>query len=87
LKRGLLGAYRGSTFLKGGATAIDLGVDANEKKLLPAGANTALKASNADHVTASNIVDSSADVFIQVIHTEEVTHWSNVTLPRAPRSH
>jgi hypothetical protein len=68
-----------------GAAAIDLAVDAIEKKSLPAGVYTALKASNAGNVTA-NILGSGADVIIRVIHTEGATDSSNVTGARAPRS-
>jgi hypothetical protein len=62
-----------------------LQVDAIEKKPLPAGVYTALKASNAGNVTA-NILGSGADVIIRVIDTEGATDSSNLTRARAPRS-
>ncbi len=80
LKLGLLGAWGSSKFLKLGATAIDKIVGAIESKLLPASVLQALQASPLGNVTATNILASSADIYFQVIHTEGVTHSSNITI-------
>jgi hypothetical protein len=80
LKLGLLGAYAGSTYLKVAAAEIDVIVDAIESKLLPASVYQALQASPLGSVTATNILSSSADLYFQVIHTEGVTHSSNITV-------
>jgi hypothetical protein len=65
---------------KVGAALIDLERDAIEKQLLPASVYAALGTSPLGNVTASNILASSADVYIQVVHTEGVTHSSNITV-------
>jgi len=80
LKLGILGAYGGSTFLQVGAAAIDAAVDAIASHLLPAAMYQALKATPLGGLTATNILASSADVFVQVINTEGVTHAPNITL-------
>jgi len=80
LKLGLLGSYGGSTYLKVAAAEIDVIVDAIESKLLPASVYQALQASPLGSVTATNILSSGADLYFQVIHTEGVTHSSNITV-------
>jgi hypothetical protein len=80
LKLGLLGAWGGSKFLKLGATVIDKIVGQIESRLLPPSVLQALQASPLGNVTATNILASSADIYFQVIHTEGVTHSSNITI-------
>jgi len=82
LKMTLLGAYGDddATPLRAAASTTDTIVDGIEKHLLSASAYNALKASPLGNVTASNILASQADVYVQVIHTEGVTHSANITL-------
>jgi hypothetical protein len=80
LKLGLLGSYGSSTFLQVAAATIDVIVDAIEVKLLPPAAYQALKASPLSNMTATNVLTSSADIYFQVLHTEGVTHASNITV-------
>jgi hypothetical protein len=80
LKLGLLGAYGSSTTLKVAAAAIDAAISAVANKYLPPAVVSALKASPLGKMSVSNTLASSADVYVQVIHTEGVTHSSNMTL-------
>ena len=48
-------------------------------KYLPANVKAAIAASPLSKMTASNILTSNADVFVQFIATEGVTHSSNIT--------
>jgi len=82
LKLTVLGAYGDddATVLRVAASVIDTIVDGIEKHLLSPAAYNAFKASPLGNVTASNILASQADVYVQVIHTEGVTHSANITL-------
>ena len=80
LALGILGAYGESAFLKTAAAAIDAAVDAIASHLLPPAMYAALKATPLGSLTATNILASKADVFVQVINTEGVTHAPNVTV-------
>jgi hypothetical protein len=81
LKLTVLGAYGDddATLLRVAASVIDSIVDGIEKHLLSPAAYAAFKASPLSNVTASNILASQADVYVQVIHTEGVTHSANIT--------
>jgi hypothetical protein len=72
--------YTADYFLNAGAAAIDIALDAIEAHLLPESMYAALKASPLGSVTATNILNSNADVYVQVINTEGVTHAPNITL-------
>jgi hypothetical protein len=72
--------YTADYFLQAGAAAIDLALDAIEKHLLPESMYAALKASPLGSLTATNILNSNADIYVQVISTEGVTHAPNITL-------
>ena len=80
LKLGLLGAYGGSTVLKVAAIGIDAAISRVAAKYLPPAVLDALKASPLGKISVSNTLASSADLYVQIIHTEGVTHSSNVTL-------
>jgi hypothetical protein len=80
LKLGLLGSYGDNTVLKVAAAVIDHTVQAVASKLLPASLYNALAASPLGKMTATNTLGSNADVFAQVIHTQGVTHSSNLSL-------
>jgi hypothetical protein len=72
--------YTADYFLQAGAAAIDLALDAIEKHLLPESMYAALKASPLGSLTATNVLNSNADIYVQVINTEGVTHAPNITL-------
>jgi hypothetical protein len=72
--------YTADYFLNAGAAAIDLALDAIESHLLPQSMYAALKASPLGSVTATNVLNSNADIYVQVISTEGVTHAPNITL-------
>jgi len=72
--------YTADYFLNAGAAAIDVAIDAIEAHLLPQSMYAALKASPAGSLTATNALNSNADIFVQVITTEGVTHAPNITL-------
>jgi hypothetical protein len=72
--------YTADYFLNAGAAAIDVALDAIEAHLLPQSMYAALKASPLGSVTATNILNSNADIYVQVISTEGVTHAPNITL-------
>ncbi|MFZ0395404.1 MAG: hypothetical protein WCF17_09445 [Terracidiphilus sp.] len=72
--------YTADYFLNAGAAGIDLAMDAIEKHLLPQSMYAALKASPLGSLTATNILNSNADIYVQVINTEGVTHAPNVTV-------
>jgi len=80
LKYGLMGAYAANSLLKTVATVIDNTVSSIAKKLLSPTTYAKLAASPIAHMTASNALASNADVYAQVIHTEGVTHSSNLSL-------
>jgi hypothetical protein len=80
LKLGVLGAYGSSTTLKVAAAVIDAAISKVASKLLPPSVLSALQASPLGKMSVSNTLASSADVYVQVIHTEGVTHSSNMTL-------
>jgi hypothetical protein len=80
LKLGLLGSYGDSTVLKTAATVIDHTVQTVASKLLPASLYNTLAASPLGKMSATNTLGSNADVFAQVIHTQGVTHSSNLSL-------
>jgi hypothetical protein len=80
LKLGLLGSYGDSTVLKVAAAVIDHTVQTVASKLLPASVYNTLAASPLGKMTATNTLGSNADVFAQVIHTQGVTHSSNLSL-------
>jgi hypothetical protein len=62
------------------AVEIDTIVDAVASHLLSPSVYAALKVSPLGSLTATNILGSKADVYVQVIHTDGVTHSPNVTL-------
>jgi hypothetical protein len=72
--------YTADYFLNAGAAAIDLAIDAIEAHLLPQSMYAALKASPLGSLTATNVLNSNADIYVQVISTEGVTHAPNITL-------
>jgi hypothetical protein len=72
--------YTADYFLQAGAAAIDLALDAIEAHLLPQSMYAALKASPLGSLTATNVLNSNADIYVQVISTEGVTHAPNITL-------
>jgi hypothetical protein len=72
--------YTADYFLNAGAAAIDVALDAIEAHLLPQSMYAALKASPLGSVTATNVLNSNADIYVQVISTEGVTHAPNITL-------
>jgi hypothetical protein len=80
LALGLLGAYGSSTYMQVAAVEIDTIVDAVASHLLSPSVYAALKVSPLGSLTATNILGSKADVYVQVIHTDGVTHSPNVTL-------
>jgi len=80
LKLGLLGSYADSGLVKAAATVIDQTVAKVASKLLPASLYSALAASPLGRMSASTSLGSNADVFAQVIHTQGVTHSTNLTL-------
>jgi len=80
LKLGLLGAYGSSTPLKIAAAAADAIIGKVAAKLLSPSLLSALQASPLGKMSVSNTLASNADVFVQIIHTEGVTHSSNITL-------
>jgi len=80
LALGLLGAYGSSTYLQVAAVQIDTIVDAIASHLLSPSVYAALKVTPLGSLTATNILGSKADVFVQVIHTDGVTHSPNITL-------
>jgi hypothetical protein len=49
-------------------------------KILPAGLLSAIKSSPMGNFSLSNALSSQADVFVQVLHTQGVTHAANITL-------
>ena len=80
LKLALLGSYADSVPLKVAAAAIDATISNIATKLLPASVYAALAASPLGKMSAMNTLASSADVYVQFIHTEGVTHSSNIAL-------
>ena len=80
LALGLLGAYGSSTYLQVAAVEIDTVVDAIASHLLSPSVYAALQVSPLGSLTATNILSSKADVYVQVIHTDGVTHSPNITL-------
>lgn len=86
LKFSALGSYSGSNTLKVAAAAIDATIDKVASKLLPASLYNGLKASPIGKMSASNILASSADLFVQIIHTEGVTHSSNISLAQCTKT-
>jgi hypothetical protein len=80
LTLGLLGAYGASSALSKAASVIDAAISAVANKYLSPSMLAALKASPLGKMSVSNTLSSSADLFVQIIHTEGVTHSSNVTL-------
>jgi hypothetical protein len=80
LTLGLLGAYGASTALSTAATVIDAAISAVANKYLPPAVLAAIKASPLGKMSVSNTLSSSADIYVQIIHTEGVTHSSNMTL-------
>jgi hypothetical protein len=49
-------------------------------KILPESLLTAIKSSPMGNFSLSNALSSQADVFVQVLHTQGVTHAANITL-------
>jgi hypothetical protein len=62
------------------ATTIDTIVGTVATKILPASLLSAIKSSPLGNFSVTNALASKADVYVQVIHTEGVTHASNITL-------
>jgi hypothetical protein len=77
LRLDILGPFASSLSSAGGIIDKAVGI---LTKLLPQSAQDALANSPLSQVTASNILASNADVYMQFIATEGVTHSSNVTL-------
>jgi len=78
LKLGIVGSYSNSTTDK-----ITGAIDAAIGKLvskLPAGIQKALTDSPLGKMSVTNALASNADLFVQVVHTQGVTHASNITL-------
>jgi hypothetical protein len=77
-----LGAYGGtvSTGFKMAAAVVDAAISYVANKYLSPSVLSVLKSSPLGKMSVSNILSSKADVFVQVIHTEGVTHSSNMTL-------
>jgi hypothetical protein len=80
LKLALLGSYADSVKLKVAAAAIDAIIDSVASRLLSPRVYKALAASPIGKMSATNVLGSSADVYVQFIHTEGVTHSSNISL-------
>lgn len=80
LKLGLLGSYGDNAVAKAAASVIDRAVAKVAAKLLSPSVYSALAASPLGKMTATNSLGSNADVFAQVIHTQGVTHSTNLTL-------
>jgi hypothetical protein len=80
LQLGLLGAYGASSALSKAASVADAAISAVANKYLSPSLLSAIQASPLGKMSVSNTLASKADVFVQVIHTEGVTHSSNVTL-------
>jgi hypothetical protein len=62
------------------ATAIDTIVGKVAAKILPPNVLSAIKSSPLGNFTVSNALSSKADIFVQVVHTEGVTHSATITL-------
>ena len=77
-----LGAYGGAvgTGFKMAAAVVDAAISYLANKYLPPDVLSVLKSSPLGKMSVSNILSSKADVFVQIIHTEGVTHSSNITL-------
>jgi hypothetical protein len=80
LKLALLGSYGSDNFFKTAAAAIDTAIDAIARHFLSPSAFAAYTASPQGNMTATNILGSQADIYVQVIHTEGVTHAPNIGL-------
>ena len=79
LQLGLFSSYASNKTLSMAAKAADK-VVSKLMSYLPAGVQSALAASPMAGASVSNLLASKADVYVQVIHTEGVTHASNMTL-------
>ncbi len=80
LKLALLGSYGSDNFFKTAAAAVDTAIDAIARHFLSPSAFAAYTASPQGNITATNILGSQADIYVQVIHTEGVTHAPNIGL-------
>ena len=79
LQLGLFSSYASNKTLSTAVGVIDK-VVSKLMSQLPAGVQSALAASPMAGASVSNLLASKADVYVQVIHTEGVTHASNMTL-------
>jgi hypothetical protein len=79
LQMGLFTAYAGNKTLSAAVKQIDKLVSKLMAQL-PSDLQAKLAASPMAGASVSNLLASSADVYVQVIHTEGVTHAPNVTL-------
>jgi hypothetical protein len=61
-------------------SAIDTIVGKVASAILPANVLAAIKASPLGNFSVTNALASSADVYVQIIHTEGVTHAANISL-------
>jgi hypothetical protein len=80
LKLAVLGAYGSDRFLKTVAAAADVILDAVFSHIIPADVYAKFKSSPLGNLTVSNALGSQADVYMQVVHIEGVTHSSTMTL-------
>lgn len=62
------------------AKAVDTIVGKVAAKILPPSVLSAIQSSPLGNFSMSNALSSKADIFVQVIHTEGVTHSANITL-------
>jgi hypothetical protein len=79
LRLSLLGEYSRVMGFKVAAGAVDAAVGKIAKKLLSPTMLDTISASPLGKMSVSNTLASSADVYVQIIHTEGVTHASNLT--------
>ena len=79
LQLGLFSSYASNKTLSTAVSAIDK-VVSKLMSQLPAAMQAALAASPMAGASVSNLLASKADVYVQVIHTEGVTHASNMTI-------
>ncbi len=79
LQMGLFSSYASNKTLSSIASTIDI-IVSTVMSHLPANLQAALAASPMAGASVTNLLASKADVYVQIIHTEGVTHAANMTL-------
>jgi hypothetical protein len=80
LRFGMIDAYGGNKALEYTEKAASFIINKVAKKILSPAMFNAPQNSPVGQVSLSNVLASNADVYVQIIHTEGVTHQSNMAL-------